>query len=142
MDHFVDALKKYADFSGRATRTQYWMFMFIYMIIEVTLQVIEAVVGTLILTPLFVLALFLPSIAVGARRLHDTSRSGWWQLMPIVPAIALALFMLTGLFAPILILYFGALSLIGGIVLLVFLVQDSHADNRFGPDPKIELLLV
>jgi len=107
MDYFIDALKKYADFNGRARRTQYWMFVLIYMVINIIL----AVLGMDIISMIVGLALLVPSISIGTRRLHDTGRSGWWQLIYLVP-------------------------LIGLIVMIVFLAQDSHDDNDYGVNPK------
>ena len=107
MDYFIGALKKYADFNGRARRKEYWMFVLIYMVINVIL----AVLGMDIISVIFGLALLVPSISIGARRLHDTGRSGWWQLIYFVP-------------------------LIGLIVMIVFLAQDSHDDNDYGVNPK------
>jgi len=107
MDYFLGALKKYADFNGRARRKEYWMFVLIYMVINVIL----AVLGMDIISMIVGLALIIPSISIGARRLHDTGRSGWWQLIYFVP-------------------------LIGLIVMIVFLVQDSHDDNHYGANPK------
>ncbi|VAW77199.1 Integral membrane protein [hydrothermal vent metagenome] len=111
MEHFIDALKKYADFSGRATRKQYWMFVLFYIIFYLILGTIDAALQTFLLSPVFSLALFIPSISVAARRLHDTGRTGWWQLIYLIP-------------------------LIGLIVMIVFLVQDSHGDNEYGPNQK------
>lgn len=110
MDYFIGALKKYADFSGRARRKEYWMFVLIYMVINIVL----AVLGLDIISMIVGLALLIPSISIGARRLHDTGRSGWWQLIYFVP-------------------------LIGLIVMIVFLVQDSHDDNDYGINPKSEV---
>jgi uncharacterized membrane protein YhaH (DUF805 family) len=107
VDYFIGALRKYADFSGRARRKEYWMFILIYLI----LNVILAVLGLEVISALFDLALLVPSISLAARRLHDTSRSGWWQLIVFIP-------------------------IIGFIVLIVFLVQDSHDDNDYGINPK------
>ena len=80
----VDAVKacltKYADFNGRATRTEYWWFF-----LAVLLGSTAASLITLRVYTLFSLATLLPMIAVGARRLHDTNRSGWWQLLALVP---------------------------------------------------------
>ena len=80
----VDAVKacltKYADFNGRATRTEYWWFF-----LAVLLGSTAASLITLKIYALFSLATLLPMIAVGARRLHDTNRSGWWQLLALVP---------------------------------------------------------
>ena len=112
MEYFIGALKRYADFTGRAKRQEYWMFILFYLIFYLMLSVIDAVIGTPVLSSLYSLALFIPSISIAARRLHDTSRSGWWQLIALIP-------------------------LIGAIVLIVFLVQDSHEDNEYGPNPKL-----
>ena len=64
-----------------------------------------------IITAIVGLAIILPSLAVAVRRLHDTSRSGWWLLIVIIPVV-------------------------GAIILIVFWVQDSHGDNQYGPSPK------
>ena len=108
MEYFLDAFKQYATFTGRATPRQYWMFVLFYVIAIILLTVIDVVVGTMVLSGLFSLAAMIPSLSIAARRLHDTGRSGWWQLVLFVP-------------------------LIGLIVMLVFLVQDSHDDNQYGP---------
>ncbi|MEL0638236.1 DUF805 domain-containing protein [Marinomonas sp. TI.3.20] len=107
MDYFIGALKKYADFSGRARRKEYWMFILIYIIINVVL----AVLGLNVISMLVGLGLLIPSISIAARRLHDTGRSGWWQLIALLP-------------------------LIGFIVLIVFLVQDGQETNDYGVNPK------
>lgn len=111
MEYFTDALKKYIDFTGRATRKQYWMFVLFYLIFYIVCVVVDSVLGTFFITAIFSLGLIVPSISIAARRLHDTSRTGWWQLIALVP-------------------------LLGVIILIVFLVQDSHPDNQFGPNPK------
>ena len=119
MTWYLEALKKYAVFNGRARRKEYWYFLLFNIIISIVLAVIDAVIGTFstevgigLLGGIFGLALLIPSIAVGVRRLHDTDRSGWWWLLYLIP-------------------------LIGGIVLLVFLVQDSTpGENRYGSNPK------
>lgn len=113
MNWFVEVVKKYAVFNGRAHRTEYWMFVLFYVLIYIGLAVIEGVLGGPgILTLIFGLGLLVPSIAVTARRLHDTGRSGWWILISLVP-------------------------LVGWIVLLVFMVLDgTPGDNVFGPNPK------
>ena len=113
MNGYLATLKKYADFSGRARRTEYWMFFLFNFIIGIVLSVVDYVLGTAgIVGALFALAILIPSIAVGVRRLHDTDRSGWWMLIAFVP-------------------------LIGAIVLIVFFVLDSTpGENRFGPNPK------
>ena len=116
MNWFLKALKNYAGFSGRSQRSEYWYFVLFYMLIYIVLAVIDAMVfgaGSMgILSSIYSLALFIPSLAVSVRRLHDTDRSGWWILIGLVP-------------------------LIGWIVLIVFFVMDSTpGSNRFGPNPK------
>ncbi|WP_345868216.1 DUF805 domain-containing protein [Shewanella algae] len=112
MEHFIGAIKKYADFTGRACRTEYWMFTLFYIIFSLVVSAIDYALGTTVLGLIYSLGLLLPSIAVAARRLHDTDRSGWWQLLAFIP-------------------------IIGWIVLLVFYCQDSEVgDNRFGSNPK------
>ncbi|MBU2871789.1 DUF805 domain-containing protein [Colwellia sp. E2M01] len=107
MDYFIGAFKKYADFSGRARREEYWMFMLVYFVISLVLGLI----GIELISLLFSLVLLIPSISIATRRLHDTGRSGWWQLIVLIP-------------------------LIGLIVLIVFLVQAGHDENAYGVNPK------
>lgn len=89
MEHFIDAFRNFANFSGRASRTQYWMFFLIYLVISVVFTVIESAMGMPVLTPIFGLVVLIPSLAYGSRRLHDTGRSGWWQLLMLIPVIGL-----------------------------------------------------
>ena len=82
LDWFVKCLKNYVTFDGRARRKEFWFFMLVSFILGIIVQIIDAILGTdKILNGVLNLALFLPSLAVGARRLHDTGRSGWWQLL-------------------------------------------------------------
>ena len=118
MDWYLQVLKKYAVFSGRARRKEYWMFFLFNLIIGFVLGLIEGFTGIFsgtsqsILANLYALGVLIPSIAVGVRRLHDTARSGWWLLLAFVP-------------------------IIGAIVLIVFFVQDSKpGENQYGPNPK------
>ena len=114
MNWYLDVLKnKYALFTGRARRTEYWMFFLFNIVIGLGIAVIESIIGTGgILGIVFSLAMLIPGIAVTVRRLHDTGRSGWWILISLIPVI-------------------------GWIILLVFMVLDSHpGDNEYGPNPK------
>jgi uncharacterized membrane protein YhaH (DUF805 family) len=110
---FSDAIKtclsKYAVFSGRASRAEYWWFFLFYVAAYVVAIVIDSVLGTpFVITAIAVLALILPALSAGIRRLHDTDRSGWWYLIGIIPFV-------------------------GGIWLLVLLVQEGTAGpNRYG----------
>ena len=120
MNWYFEVLKKYAVFSGRARRKEYWLFTLCNSVINVVLMLI----GTLLLSTIgasdlgviipsiYSLAVLVPSLAVVVRRLHDTNRSGWYFFLNLIP-------------------------LIGSIILLVFLVQDSDPnENRHGPNPK------
>jgi uncharacterized membrane protein YhaH (DUF805 family) len=119
MSWFIEALKKYAVFSGRSRRKEYWYFVLFVVIISIVLGMIDGLLGTYhrstgagLLSSIFSLAVLIPSIAVSVRRLHDIDRTGWWVLISLVP-------------------------LVGWIVLLVFHVQDSTpGPNRYGPNPK------
>ncbi len=113
MNWFIDVVKKYAVFDGRARRKEYWMFALFYILIYLGLMLVESLVGSPgILVLIFSLGLLVPSVGVTIRRLHDTSRSGWWVLIAFVP-------------------------LVGGIVLLVFMCLDSTpGSNAYGPNPK------
>ena len=118
MQWYTEVLKKYAVFSGRARRKEFWMFALINIGISIVLSILDAIIGTRtdsgfgILSGIYSLAVLLPSLAVGVRRLHDTGRSGWWILIGLIP-------------------------LIGAIVLIVFYAQEGKpGDNQYGPDPK------
>jgi uncharacterized membrane protein YhaH (DUF805 family) len=91
--------KKYADFTGRATRPEYWWFALFAIVGNLVLSRIHPFLGYI-----FVLGTFVPSIAAAARRLHDTNRSGWWQLLGLIPVV-------------------------GWIVLIVFLAQPGQSDT-------------
>jgi uncharacterized membrane protein YhaH (DUF805 family) len=87
------------------------MFYLIYMILIIVISVLDAVLGAGLFSLIFTLAMLIPSISIAARRLHDTGRSGWWQLIAFIP-------------------------LIGLIILIVFLAQDGHDTNEYGENPK------
>ena len=119
MNWYLTALKKYAEFSGRSRRKEYWYFVLFYIIFGVVLAFIDDMTGTLdaqagigLLSGVFALAMLIPSFAVSVRRLHDTDRSGWWLLISLIP-------------------------LIGALVLLLFMVGDSKSgENQYGSNPK------
>ena len=107
----ASCLSKYAQFSGRASRAEYWWFMLFLVLASVLLnQLVMSFFGAevaSVVSGLFTLAMFLPTIAVAARRLHDMNHSGWWQLL--------------------------ALTGIGGLVLVIwYLFPGSPDTNRFG----------
>ncbi|MFZ2171181.1 MAG: DUF805 domain-containing protein [Methylococcaceae bacterium] len=119
MNWYLEVLKKYAVFDGRARRKEYWYFtlfnflaFFIVTFIDSAIGSFNYEVGIGLFGGIYSLAVLIPAIAVSVRRLHDTNRSGWWLLIELIPVI-------------------------GAIVLLIFLVQDSQqGDNQYGPNPK------
>lgn len=85
-------LSDYANFSGRARRSEYWWFYLFTILVSITTSVVDATLNTSVDNEIGVagliasLALLMPSLAVTARRLHDTDRTGWWMLLPLVPS--------------------------------------------------------
>ncbi len=90
MEWYIRVLKKYAVFEGRATRKEYWMFHLFNLIISIGIGILSVGLKSAthkdqsILRLIYSLAVFLPSIAVAIRRMHDTGRSGWWSIVPIM----------------------------------------------------------
>ncbi|NEB94120.1 DUF805 domain-containing protein [Streptomyces bauhiniae] len=112
MHWYVDVLKKYAVFSGRARRQEYWMFTLFSLIISIVLTILDNALDINFLAGIYALAVLVPSLAVGVRRLHDTSRSGWWLLLVLIPFV-------------------------GAIVLIVFFAIEGKPEaNEYGPNPK------
>jgi len=125
-EYFINTIKnKYADFNGRATRSEYWYFVLFYFIISFIARIIDiylinpqlnltpkAEMQGSVLTSIFALAMLLPQITLAIRRLHDTGRSGWWYLLIFIP-------------------------ILGWLVLIYFFIIDSEAGtNAYGPNPK------
>ncbi len=120
MSWYLQVLNKYAVFSGRARRKEYWMFQLVNVIVICLLALLDASTGFrsmglgLILLG-YCLATIIPGLAVLVRRLHDINRSGWWWLISLVP--------------------------FGGVVLLIFACIDSDpGPNQYGPNPKLEAM--
>ncbi|MDX2548841.1 DUF805 domain-containing protein [Streptomyces sp. WI04-05B] len=112
MNYFLDVLKKYAVFSGRARRKEYWMFVLFAGIAYLALLAIGYAIDMVWIAFVLELAILLPALGVAVRRLHDTNRSGWWILFGLVP-------------------------LVGGITLLVFYCLDGdQGENQYGHNPK------
>jgi uncharacterized membrane protein YhaH (DUF805 family) len=128
MNLMFEPLRKYAQFDGRARRSEFWLFWLFIMIVQIVFNVLVAtvgggamtagappagpVMGLYMLLGAFGLAVLVPGIAVAFRRLHDTNRSAWWLLIALIPFI-------------------------GALVLIVFyLLPGTPGENRFGPDPK------
>jgi uncharacterized membrane protein YhaH (DUF805 family) len=122
MEWYLVVLRKYATFTGRAQRAEYWYFALYNFLASLVLGIVDAITGTAsnssglgLLGGLYALAVFIPSLAVLFRRLHDTGHSAWWIFIALIPVV-------------------------GVIVLLVFVTRDSEpGENRFGPNPKATL---
>jgi uncharacterized membrane protein YhaH (DUF805 family) len=94
MDWYLKVLKKYADFQGRASRSEYWYFVLFNFLIAIGLAVIAYFIHFLgFLYFLYALGVFIPSLAVGVRRLHDIGKSGFWFFIALVPLLG-ALYLL------------------------------------------------
>lgn len=83
MNWYIKALRQYGDFNGRATRQEYWMFVLFNFLISFVVGFICGFIGVPELVNLYSLAVLVPSIAVGVRRMHDVGKSGWFLLIPI-----------------------------------------------------------
>ena len=79
---FTGSLKKYVDFSGRATRSEFWTFVFFYYFLTIVGLLIDAYIGTDFISNLLVAGIILPYISCAARRMHDVGKSGWFILVP------------------------------------------------------------
>jgi uncharacterized membrane protein YhaH (DUF805 family) len=121
MSWFMLALSKYATFSGRSRRKEYWMFFLFVVLISIALSIVDVVIGTYseaanvgLLSGIFSLATVIPWLALTARRLHDIGKSGWMQLLYIIP-------------------------IVGFILWIIWSVKDSDPEpNKYGPNPKLE----
>lgn len=120
MEWMLMPLKRYAEFSGRSRRMEYWMFLLGVVIVAIILSIIESILGLSgmvggfygPLTLLLVLAIIIPGIAVQVRRFHDQDKTGWLVLLGFIP-------------------------IIGGIIVLVFMcLEGTKGPNQYGPDPK------
>ena len=127
MEWMLMPLRRYADFSGRSRRKEYWMFVLFVGLVSVALSLVLTMLGLsadeegslfgvggamLIIVLLFILAMIIPAIAVQVRRFHDQDKSGWFVLLNLIPYR-------------------------GGIIVFVFICLDgTRGPNRYGPDPK------
>lgn len=87
MDYYLQAFRQYADFSGRWTRTQYWMFVLVNLLILLGIAVIENFIRTALISSIYGLVLLIPGISAGVRRLRDAGFSPWWLLLAFIPVI-------------------------------------------------------
>ena len=151
MHWYWEVLNKYAEFSGRARRKEYWMFYLVNSIISFLLGLASGFISPFkMLTNIYIIATVIPSLAVSVRRLHDTGRSTWWVLTAWLPAgmwFILAIYMvilgqsissfmgLTWIFIIIALI----ISLVAPIIFFKFMIEDSTpGENQYGPNPKEE----
>jgi len=125
MNYYIKALKNYANFSGRARRKEYWMFVLFQILFVVAAAILDHVLGTtfkFLEQPLpygwvyliYVLATVIPGLALAVRRLHDVNKSGWYYLMVLIPII-------------------GSI-----LVLIKFCTEGVPEENKWGKNPKTE----
>lgn len=114
MHYYTDVLKKYADFSGRARRQEFWMFTLFNFAAMIVLIILDFALGTYpLFFGIYALATFLPNLAVTVRRLHDLGKSGWWWFISLIP------------------------FLIGPIWMIVLTATEGQPNpNQYGPSPK------
>ena len=117
MKYYLDVLKKYAVFSGRSSRKEYWMFILINMVIVMGISVIDSIAGTKgLIGTIYGFALIIPVIALTVRRLHDVGKAGYWYFISVIP-------------------------LIGTVWLLMLLLKDSdEGTNKFGNNSKNNII--
>lgn len=121
MNWYFAALNKYADFSGRARRREYWTFTIVNVVLIIVGVIVDNVVGTIVfdgpfgyLSLAIIIATIIPGLAVTVRRLHDSGKSGWYYLLSFIPYA-------------------------GGILMLVMMLLDSEPnENQNGLDPKAD----
>lgn len=119
MNWYLTAFKKYAVFSGRSRRKEYWMFCLFSVIFSIAAMVLDSVLGTTVgmgygvIYGVYALAVLIPTLAVSVRRLHDVGKSGWFLLIGLIP-------------------------IIGGIWLIILVCSDSETGvTKYGPNPKL-----
>jgi len=161
MEWMLLPLRRYAQFSGRSRRKEFWMWVLFVIVVSIVLSFVDKALGLGgaaqygarelngefasgfsygaalrggLLTNIFALAILVPNIAVAVRRLHDIDRSGWWILLPLAPYVLGFLFLFMQSFVLGAVLAF--LGLVAAIVLLVwYCMKGTNGPNRFGPDP-------
>ena len=118
MEWYLKVLRQYADFDGRASRQEYWMFVLFNLIFSLAANFIDYLIGSYgVMSGIYGLVLFVPSLAVSVRRLHDVNKSGWMILVALIP-------------------------LIGFIWLLVLMVTEgTPGENQYGPNPNEERVI-
>ena len=131
-------LRKYADFSGRARRKEFWSFVLLMIVVSIVASIVDGILGmsTLIggvygpVTFLAALFFVIPQFSAGIRRLHDTNRSGWWMLLGCVPIAVMLIIILTRSYS------LGLLNLVVLVLIYFWVLDGTKGPNQYGPDPK------
>jgi len=117
MNWYLKVLRQYADFNGRARRTEFWMFVLFNIIFSIIANILDYTFGTVyVFSGIYGLAMIIPGLAVSVRRLHDINKSGWMILVVLIPVI-------------------GAIWL-----LVLYVMEGTPGENQYGPNPKEELV--
>ena len=169
MEWMILPFKRYAQFSGRSRRKEYWMYILLIVIVSLVLSVLDGMLGLGgrnaagstavaggfgygastrggVLSNIFSLATIVPSLAVGVRRLHDTDRSGYWILLPLVPILVGVIAMVAGFAGGV----SGLLMIVSGVaflaaficsilVLIWYCTDGTRGPNQYGDDPKADI---
>ena len=167
MEWMLMPLRRYADFSGRSRRMEFWMWQVFKCIVGIVIWgIFFAVAGSALLSGdptaivavggaalivwlvamIFGLVIIIPDIAVAVRRLHDTNRSGWWLLAPVVPYLVMVFSAVGagmmggkgGMAAGGLVAIIAMIAFLGVCILLLvfYFMEGTRGPNRYGPDPK------
>ena len=110
LDAYVKAFTRFTDFATRTSVGDFWRFVATNIVVGILVGIVDQLIGILVLSVIYSLAVLIPSIAIGIRRLHDTGKSGWFLLLWLIPVV-------------------------GWIILIVFWVQPSDGPNEWGQAP-------
>lgn len=152
IDYYIGAFRKYADFSGRATRSEYWYFFLFYYLVYIGLTIVDGVIGSNngLISTIYILGALVPSFALSARRLHDIGKNGWFQLIGF-----LFLFIIIGVLYVIGVLVQGIFRDVDGVIIqliglgalliptigliwlfTLYATDSTPGANKYGPNPK------
>lgn len=112
LQYYVDFWKNYFNFSGRSRRAAFWYAWLMNLIVSFLIALVDVLLGLGFLTDLYSIAIFIPSLAIEMRRLHDIGKSGAWVLLSFIPVVGII------------------------ILLIWFCREGDHGGNAYGPDPK------
>jgi uncharacterized membrane protein YhaH (DUF805 family) len=112
MKYFIKCVREYAKFSGRSRREEYWLFNFFNVLFSLIILAVSIIFEAPVIYLAYIFGMFIPSLAVTVRRLHDTGKSGWYYLVSLIP-------------------------IVGSIWLMVLMcIKGDIGENQYGPDPK------